>query len=112
MLDQLYRAEHYRDLAGECRRFAVTSFSAQMRNRYWRMAENYRMLAEAEERGEPARGGLAALQQIQPNGWCLARVAYRQAKEPRAVRPCHRSERGSEVRPLRVNLRPPAGRRP
>jgi hypothetical protein len=110
MSNQLYRAEHYRDLAEECRRLAVTSFSAQMRNRYWRMAENYRMLAEAEERGELAHGGLAAPQQIQPNGWCLARAAYRQAKDPRAVRPCHRSKRG--VRPLRVNLRPPAGRRP
>ena len=51
MSDQLYRAEHYRDLAEECRRLGVTSFSARMRNRYWRIAENYRMLAEAEERG-------------------------------------------------------------
>jgi len=51
MLDAWNRAEHYRDLAAECRRLAVTSFSAQMRNRYWRMAENYRTLAEAEEAG-------------------------------------------------------------
>jgi hypothetical protein len=51
MSDQLYRAEHYRDLAEECRHLGVTSFSARMRNRYWRMAEKYRMLAEAEERG-------------------------------------------------------------
>ncbi len=77
MSDRLYRAEHYRDLAEECRRLGVTSFSARMRNRYWRMAENYRMLAEAEERGLLAYGGLAALQQIQPNGWRLARAAYR-----------------------------------
>jgi hypothetical protein len=57
MSDQLYRAEYYRDMAEECRRLGVTSFSARMRNRYWRMAENYRMLAEAEERGAPAYDG-------------------------------------------------------
>jgi hypothetical protein len=48
MLDAWSRAEHYRDLAEECHRLAVTSFSTQMRNRYWRMAENYWTLAEAE----------------------------------------------------------------
>jgi hypothetical protein len=48
MFDQWTRAEHYRDLAEECHRLAVSSFSAQMRNRYWRMAENYCTLAEAE----------------------------------------------------------------
>src|SRR5258706_11702427 len=76
--DQLYRAEHYRDLAEECRRLGVTSFSARMRNRYWRMAENYRILAEAEEAGRAlAHGGLAALRQLRPNAWRLARAAYR-----------------------------------
>lgn len=59
MLNSWNRAEHYRDLAQECRRLAVTSSSARMSNRYWRMAENYRMLAEVEERGVPAYGGLA-----------------------------------------------------
>ncbi len=48
MLDAWTRAEHYRDLAEECHRLAVTSFSTQMRNRYRRMAENYCTLAEAE----------------------------------------------------------------
>jgi hypothetical protein len=48
MFDAWTRAEHYRDLAEECRRLAVTSFSTQMRNRYRRMAENYCTLAEAE----------------------------------------------------------------
>jgi hypothetical protein len=48
MLDTGIRAEHYRDLAEECRRLAVTSLSTQMRIRYWRMAENYCTLAEAE----------------------------------------------------------------
>ena len=42
------RAEYFRDLAEESRRLAVTSFSIQMRNRYWRMAEHYNALAEAE----------------------------------------------------------------
>jgi hypothetical protein len=49
MLDGGNRAEHYNDLAGECCRLALTSFSTQMRNRFWRMAENYCKLAEAEE---------------------------------------------------------------
>ena len=48
MLDAWTRAEHYRDLAEECHRLAVATFSTQMRNRYRRMAENYRTLAEAE----------------------------------------------------------------
>ena len=45
MLDAWNRAQHYRDLAE--RRLAMISFSTQMRNRYWRMAENYSTLAEA-----------------------------------------------------------------
>jgi hypothetical protein len=48
MLDAWNRAERYRDLADECRRLAAATFSTQMRNRYWRMAENYRRLAEVE----------------------------------------------------------------
>jgi hypothetical protein len=48
MLDARTRAEHYRDLAEECHRLAAASFSTQMRHRYWRMAENYCTLAEAE----------------------------------------------------------------
>jgi hypothetical protein len=47
MLDPWNREDHYRDLAEECRRLAVTSFSIQMSNRYWRMAEGYSMLAKA-----------------------------------------------------------------
>jgi hypothetical protein len=57
MLDAWNRAEHYRDLAEECRWLAATSFSTQMRNRYSQMAERYRLLAEAEERGTLAYGG-------------------------------------------------------
>jgi hypothetical protein len=48
VLDAWNRAERYRDLADECRRLAATTFSAQMRNRYRRMAEYYCALAEAE----------------------------------------------------------------
>ena len=48
VLDAWNRAERYRDLAEECSRLAATTFSTQMRNRYRRMAENYRTLAEAE----------------------------------------------------------------
>jgi len=48
MSDAWHRAERYRDLAEECRRLAATTFSAQMRNRYRRMADNYCTLAEAE----------------------------------------------------------------
>ena len=48
MSDAWSRAEYYRGLAEECRSLAVKSLSTQMRDRYWRMAENYRTLAEAE----------------------------------------------------------------
>jgi len=41
-------AEHYRDLAQECHRLAVTSLSTRMRIRYERMAKIYWTLAEAE----------------------------------------------------------------
>jgi hypothetical protein len=46
MSDALNRAERYRDLAEECRHLAKTSLSAQMRNRFSRMAEDYSTLAE------------------------------------------------------------------
>jgi hypothetical protein len=36
MLDGWIRAEQYCDLAEVCLHLTVTSFSAQMRNRYWR----------------------------------------------------------------------------
>ena len=51
ILDALNQAKRCRDLAEECRRLAATSLSAQMRNRYSRMAEHYSTLAEAEEHG-------------------------------------------------------------
>jgi hypothetical protein len=51
MLGAWNPAEHYRDLAEECRRLATFSFSSQMRNRYSQMAHQYGALAEAEELG-------------------------------------------------------------
>ena len=51
MLGAWNPAEHYRDLAEECRRLATFSFSSQMRNRYSQMADQYGTLAEAEELG-------------------------------------------------------------
>jgi len=51
MLDAWNRAEHYRDLADECRRLAATSLSSQLRNHFSQMADQYGMLAEAEELG-------------------------------------------------------------
>ncbi len=49
MLDAWNRAEHYRDLADECRRLATTSLSSQMKKRYLLMAKNYILLADVEE---------------------------------------------------------------
>jgi len=45
------RAEHYRDLAEECRRLAETTLSTPMRRRFWRMAEYFSTLAKAEGSG-------------------------------------------------------------
>jgi hypothetical protein len=44
MLDAWNRAEHYRDLAEECRRLATTSSSTQMKNLYLLMAKDYILL--------------------------------------------------------------------
>jgi hypothetical protein len=51
MLGAWNPAEHYRDLAEECRRFATFSFSGPMRRRYSQMADQYAILAVAEEPG-------------------------------------------------------------
>jgi hypothetical protein len=51
MLGAWNPAEHYRDLAEECRRLARFSFSGQMRRRYSQMADQYAILAEVEEPG-------------------------------------------------------------
>jgi hypothetical protein len=49
MSTALNRADHYHDLAKECRRLAADTFSNQMGRRYSWMAEIYTTLAEAEE---------------------------------------------------------------
>ena len=49
MLDAWNRAEHYRDLAEECRRLATTTRSSQMKSRYLLMARDYVLLADVEE---------------------------------------------------------------
>ncbi len=72
MLDAWNRAEHYRDLADECRRLAATSLSSQLRNRFSQMADQYGMLAEAEELGTLAYYH-QPLRQLRPNGWHLSR---------------------------------------
>ncbi len=72
MLDAWNRAEHYRDLAEECRRLATTSLSSQLRNRFSQMADQYGMLAEAEELGTLAYCH-QALRQLRPNGRHLSR---------------------------------------
>jgi len=55
MSDASNRAEHYRDVATEYRRLAMTSSSSQMRERYLRMAAHYGKLAEDEGLNKQAR---------------------------------------------------------
>jgi hypothetical protein len=49
-LDALKQAERYHKLAEGCRRLAAFSFSTQMQEYYFEMAEHYSALAEVEER--------------------------------------------------------------
>ena len=85
MSNALNRAEHYRDLAEECRCLAAATFSSQMRSRYWRMAEIYTTLAEAEETRRMSLRRLAAPvssrkcrgRKLGANGRHLAPAAYR-----------------------------------
>jgi hypothetical protein len=49
MSNQSYRAEHYRDMADECRQLATFSVSTKLKNRFSQMADQYGTLAEAEE---------------------------------------------------------------
>jgi hypothetical protein len=80
MLDPSNREDHYCGLAGKCRRLAVTSFSIQMSNRYWRMAEGYSVLAKAGE--GLAYHSTAANRFKTPNGSRLAggSIGLRRAK--------------------------------
>jgi hypothetical protein len=49
MLNAWNRAEHYRDLAEECRGLATTTCSSRMKKRYLLMAQDYILLADVEE---------------------------------------------------------------
>lgn len=49
MLDARNRAEHYRDLAEECRRRAITTLSSRMKERYLLVAKDYLLLADGME---------------------------------------------------------------
>jgi hypothetical protein len=51
MLNSLKQAEHYRGLADGFRRLAAFSFSTQMQDHYFQMAEHYSALAEVEGPG-------------------------------------------------------------
>jgi hypothetical protein len=53
MLNALKQAARYRDLAEECCRLAAFSFSTQMQNHHFQMAEHYSTLAEAVELEAP-----------------------------------------------------------
>jgi hypothetical protein len=55
MLDTWNRAEHYRDLAEECRRLATSTLSRQMKNRYLLVAKDYILLADVEEQAHTSR---------------------------------------------------------
>jgi hypothetical protein len=56
MSNPLYRAEHCRDLAQECRAIVLCAPSSEMRDHYSRMSAHYTTLAEAEELGMLAYG--------------------------------------------------------
>ena len=49
MLDAWNRAEHYRNLAEECRCLATSTLSSQMKKRYLLMCKDYILLADVEE---------------------------------------------------------------
>jgi hypothetical protein len=51
MQDGLNHAERYHALAEGCRRLAAIGISTETRDHFWRMAEHYSLLAEAEELG-------------------------------------------------------------
>jgi hypothetical protein len=58
VLDAWNRAEHYRDLAQECRRLATGTLSSRMRKRYLVMARDYILLADVEEQAHAHRARL------------------------------------------------------
>jgi hypothetical protein len=59
LLNAWKRAEHYRDLAEECRRLATSTRSSQMKNRYLLMARDDTLLADVAEQVYPSCTGRA-----------------------------------------------------
>jgi hypothetical protein len=55
VFDAWNRAEHYRDLAEECRRLATGTLSSRMKKRYLVMARDYILLADVEEQAHARR---------------------------------------------------------
>jgi hypothetical protein len=55
VLDAWNRAQHYRDLADECRLLATGTLSSRMKNRYLVMARDYILLADVEEQAHAHR---------------------------------------------------------
>jgi len=94
MLNAWNRAEHYRDLAEECRRLAETTFSTPMRHRFRRMAEYYSTWAEAEGPGHTSLRRLAT---------SIAPTNVRPLKT-RAADPNLRDRDGIESRSLPISL--------
>ncbi len=94
MLNTWNRAERYHDLAEECRRLAEASFSTRMRHRFWRMAEHYSTLAEAEGPGHTRLRRLAT--SIAPT---TVRSLKTKAADPNSDRESHKghdAEPGSQ----------------
>jgi len=55
MLEAWNLAEHYRDLAEECRHLAINTLSSRMKKRYLLMARDYILLADVEEQAHADR---------------------------------------------------------
>ena len=85
------RAEHYRNLAEECRRLAETTLSTLMRHRFWQMAEYYNRLADAEGPRHTSLRRLAA--SIAPT---TVRPLKTRAADPREARKWNDAEPRSQ----------------
>ena len=59
MLEAWNQAEHYRNLAEECRRLAISTLSGRMKKRYLLMARDYMLLADIVEQVHAHRAPVA-----------------------------------------------------
>jgi hypothetical protein len=87
-------AEHYRDLAEECRRLAETTLSTLMRRRFGLMAEYYSAVAKAEGPEYTSLRRLAA--SIAPT---LTTVGLLKTRPAAPNSPDRESHRGNEAEP-------------